>query len=863
MTKPLNELESLGRYKLLHELGRGGMSVVYLAQDTKLGREVAIKCVDISNKSNAKLAQSLRSEAQLLAQLNHPNIVQLYDVVEQQNVLGLVIEFVGGDTLTKRLIQTPSKEVKLKWLAEVAEGLASAHQKGIAHCDLKADNVLITQGSVAKIADFGIAKLKLNDYLEDDGLTRIDSVSGSYFSLSPEQATGDVVDSRTDLFSLGVLIYQSLIGAHPFGDTGNKVALLQRIISAPLELSTPVRSKLGVRLTELISNLLSKKPEDRLYSASEVAELLRGAQSDKSATTPQDDDTLEIPLQAIENEQRSTQVSKKNSWKNRLALVLAGFLVGIALIQLGQKFSSKPTNISYIALDEIEIETSPDFNQELLPLVQSTLQASVEQAVLSLNNTGLISSREFQSIKGNYQVKAKATGVDSILSLVANCGKDKCDLILRKHEGEKMAASMQKNWPVAVQNLTDIRSGLRRELFGFYADTERDDFSQAITETGYREYISILLDSNNGKKSSSVHLSRIEGLIEKQPLFLPAYDLARRVAQRLKTQTGEKIYLASFEDILEQAPAKLKNSSTILDAKISLKLMQDKHDEAIDLYTVAQKVVADEEALLNLEANLAYFGDKPADLLKLDKKNVDLRPSAKNFYNLATSEYAFGNYEDADIALNKALGFYPNYSFALSLRATIAMKWGELDRAIENYSAAINLNPSGTNLTNIGLAFTLSGDHSQALESQKMAMKEAPRNVGVRLNIADAYNAAGQIELSKKFYYEVIELTTPPKNASDYRLRVQALAHVGDFVQAIKTLNLANKKFPDDAKLEYVSALVHALSGNSTAAVVAVDSSIQQGTGRIWFSFSWFYPLCTNSSFRDLTYPETQPLCNR
>ena len=173
MNTPLSQLESLGRYTLIRELGRGGMSVVYLAKDKELGREVAIKCVDTSDPSAAKLAERLRSEAKLLAQLNHPNIVQLYDVVEQDNILGLVIEFIGGDTLTQRLKQAPTKEVKLKWLAEVADGLASAHKKGIAHCDLKADNVLITQDNIAKVADFGIAKVKLDDYLQAVSYTHL------------------------------------------------------------------------------------------------------------------------------------------------------------------------------------------------------------------------------------------------------------------------------------------------------------------------------------------------------------------------------------------------------------------------------------------------------------------------------------------------------------------------------------------------------------------------------------------------------------------------------------------------------------------------------------------------------------------
>ena len=169
MSDALNHIERLGRYQILRELGRGGMSVVYLARDSELERDVAIKCVDTSEPATARLVERLRAEAKLLAQLNSPHIVQLYDVVEQDAVLGLVIEFVGGHTLTQRLQQAPSRAVLLRWLAEVAEGLASAHQQGIAHCDLKGDNVLITQHNVAKIADFGIARAKLDDYLADEG----------------------------------------------------------------------------------------------------------------------------------------------------------------------------------------------------------------------------------------------------------------------------------------------------------------------------------------------------------------------------------------------------------------------------------------------------------------------------------------------------------------------------------------------------------------------------------------------------------------------------------------------------------------------------------------------------------------------
>lgn len=854
MSDTLNHITHLGRYQVLRELGRGGMSVVYLARDSELERDVAIKCVDTSKPATARLVERLRAEAKLLARLNSPHIVQLYDVVEQDAVLGLVIEFVGGQTLTQRLQQAPSRAVLLRWLAEVADGLANAHQQGIAHCDLKGDNVLITQHNVAKIADFGIARARLDDYLADDGAARSGSVSGSYFSLSPEQATGQPVDTRSDLFSLAVLIHQALVGRHPFGETANKSALLDRIVNTPFTLASDAQSALGLRLAEVVSNLLNKAPAERLYSASEVAEFLRNAQ--QPAGQEADDTTQLIPLQPA-----PSAAPRWKTWLSRGALLAAGFVVGLGIIKYSALFSDSDDTVHFVALDTIEIKTAADFNAELLPLIQSTLQTSAEQAVLSLQNTGLISSREFDAVQGDYRQRATATGATSILNLLAECGRNKCDLKLRKFDGEQMAATEQRSWPVAVQNLTDIRNTLRAELLALYPGSARTDSEMAVSEDIYRTYLDVFLGSENGKQAKPEHLITLDKLIARQPFFIPAYDLARRVSQRLNTVTGDGVHLTRLERILAYAPDSLNEDPSILAAKIYVKLQQDRHDEAEELFVFAQQVVKDKSALINLESDLAYYGNQPQRLLELDRKNSVLRPSAKTFYNLATSEYSFGNHAAAKAAVDRALELNPDYSFALSLRGTVAMRQGDLTSAIKDFNEALKSNQSGSNYSNLGVALMLIGSYQEAIESFKRALEISDQNTTYQLNIADAYMLNQELELANRHYDAVIQLTSDPSKIREFRDRAQAFAQLGNHSEAIRTLNAATKKYPDQSDFQYAAAIVYTMSDNQIAAVVAVEEALETGVGKVWFTFPWFKKLCVNDSFRQLTLPETDSLC--
>jgi serine/threonine protein kinase/Tfp pilus assembly protein PilF len=251
------EPDKLEHYELLDCIGRGGMGLVYRARDTRLDRQVAIKCLR-TELFEAHYVERFKREALLLAKLNHPNIVQIYDFIEAPDQLALVMELVEGQNLQLHLREhiAPFTQ-RMRWLTEIAQGLAVAHDAGIIHRDLKAENILINQRKVAKITDLGIAKS------QDYNATLTDHVAGSYCSMSPEQAMGEAIDFKSDLFSFGILAYQLLCGAHPFGDTNNKLQLMQRIISHPPTAPGKHNPNLPAEINDLLGQLLSKDPAKR------------------------------------------------------------------------------------------------------------------------------------------------------------------------------------------------------------------------------------------------------------------------------------------------------------------------------------------------------------------------------------------------------------------------------------------------------------------------------------------------------------------------------------------------------------------------------------------------------------------------
>jgi serine/threonine-protein kinase len=249
--------KTIAHYQVLEKLGEGGMGVVYKARDTRLGRSVAIKVV------NAEFTQRFEREAKAISALNHPHICTLYDVGEHEGTPYLVMEYVEGKPLKGPL---PANEA-LPFAIQVGEALAAAHKAGITHRDLKPDNILLTSEGSVKVLDFGLAKLQPNLAVDASTVTMTEQgvVTGTVPYMSPEQAKGEPVDARSDIFSFGAVLYEVLSGRRAFRGETMGATLAAVITSEP-----PPLKEAPAEVARIVGKMLAKKREARYQSAEEL-----------------------------------------------------------------------------------------------------------------------------------------------------------------------------------------------------------------------------------------------------------------------------------------------------------------------------------------------------------------------------------------------------------------------------------------------------------------------------------------------------------------------------------------------------------------------------------------------------------------
>src|SRR5271170_5970074 len=275
----------LGPYEIQSSLGAGGMGEVYRARDTRLDRTVAIKILPAHLSSDPGARQRFEREARTISSLNHPHICQLYDIGAQDGASFLVMEFLEGETLAERLHKGPLQlEQCLKIAIELSEGLEKAHRSGIIHRDLKPANIFLTQDGHAKLLDFGLAKAisqatgsgpeETRAVEEDMNLTSPGSAVGTVAYMSPEQARGEALTERSDLFSLGIVIYEMVSGQRPF--VGSTTAVIfDSILNRQPEPLFQVTPNLPIAFGDMLARLMSKSSRERYQSAREVIETLQ------------------------------------------------------------------------------------------------------------------------------------------------------------------------------------------------------------------------------------------------------------------------------------------------------------------------------------------------------------------------------------------------------------------------------------------------------------------------------------------------------------------------------------------------------------------------------------------------------------
>jgi len=291
---PLPPHTRLGRYEILSQVGAGGMGEVYRARDGRLGRDVAVKVLPEAIAADPEAASRFAREARAVAALSHPNVLALFDVGEQDGTSFVVTELLYGETLRHRITDGPVPvRAAIDWAIQIAHGLAAAHDKGIIHRDLKPENLFVTRDGGLKVLDFGLALQVIlpegsPDVTRlDDGYTSPGTVLGTVGYMSPEQARGQVVDHRADIFALGAIIFEMLSGRRAFQGRTSADTIAATVRDDPPELQG-LNPSVPPGLVRIVQRCLAKDPAGRFHSSHDLALALDALSHDKGAPLASD-----------------------------------------------------------------------------------------------------------------------------------------------------------------------------------------------------------------------------------------------------------------------------------------------------------------------------------------------------------------------------------------------------------------------------------------------------------------------------------------------------------------------------------------------------------------------------------------------
>ena len=359
------------RYEIVREIARGGMANVYLAQDTKLDRAVALKVLPAELSRDPAFVERFRLEAQAAASLNDPTIVAVYDWGQEQSTSFIVMEYVEGRSLRDVINHgTVASDQAAQIGADIAKALAAAHRAGVVHRDIKPGNVLITPTGQVKVTDFGIARANG----VGDGLTRTGAVMGTATYFSPEQAQGLSVDARSDIYSLGVVLYEMVTGAVPFvGDSAVSVAYLH--VREPVQAPSQHAPDLPTALETIILTCLAKDPNERYQSADELrADLLRFRRGQAviggpatAAVAAIGDQTVAMARTTVAPIIAGTSGPARPKSRGPVALVIAFLvvLIGVVAFLLIQVFSDTSANAKTVAVKSVVGQTEAEARKTL------------------------------------------------------------------------------------------------------------------------------------------------------------------------------------------------------------------------------------------------------------------------------------------------------------------------------------------------------------------------------------------------------------------------------------------------------------------------------------------------------------------
>jgi serine/threonine protein kinase/Tfp pilus assembly protein PilF len=703
----------ISHYKILEKLGEGGMGIVYKAQDTKLDRIVALKFLPQHLTSDSVEKERFVQEAKAASALNHPNITTIYEIDEFEGQMFIAMEYCEGKTL-KQVIEKEALSVKkgLDIGIQICEGLTIAHEKGIVHRDIKSANIMLTPRGQVKIMDFGLAKLKGATKLTD---TR--STLGTAAYMSPEQAQGEEVDQRSDIFSFGVVLYELLTGRLPF-EGEHQAAIIYSIINEEPQPVARFNNQVSAKLEDIVFKALAKDKEERYQHIDDLlADLRREKKSLEYIKTAQ------IPKEAV---------ALKPKKKLLPFIVPASIVFIIALVFL----VLKPFKFEIVPEKKAAAEENTLAIMYFENLVDREDKERLGEIVTNLLITGLSESK--------YLNVVSSQRLYDILKLLGKEGVK----VIDKNDASQVATKAGAKWMllgnilqvepqvILTSQLVEVESGrvlsseritgepgekifaivdkltvaVKKDL-SLPAQAQKEETPKVADVTthspeAYRYYL------EGVDYFYKVYYTEAEKSFRKALEYDSTFAMAYYWLAIIKTGGEQKALVAKAVQYSDRVSQKEKYYIKCLEAGTSGNQMQ----EIKALEKIIEQYPDEKEAYFMLATVYQVQLRKYEQAIGCLNKAIAIDPLYKIAYNLLAYAYNdIGDFEKSIWAINKYISLAPDEANPYDTRADLYAYNGKLDQAIESYKKALEIKPDFyASLAKLGDMYLFKKEYTQA-----------------------------------------------------------------------------------------------------------------------------------------------------
>jgi tetratricopeptide (TPR) repeat protein len=856
---PASPAARLSNYRLDRLLGAGGMGSVYLARDLALDRLVAIKFIAADRATDDASRKRRIREARAAAALDHPNICGVHEViVEPDGRACIVMQYVEGQTLADKLTGGPlDVRMALSIATDVAAALAAAHGQGIIHRDVKPQNIMLTTAHGAKLLDFGLA---VHSHVGGAAVT--DTTATSLTSpgvlvrtlpyMSPEQVAQRPLDARSDLFSLGAVLFECLTGPRPFtGPSSVEVATL--ILHEDPPPVSALRPELTEQHDELCRRLLAKHPDDRFHSAEELLGALRvctpdphrshsGSRSGRS-TTPI---TTGARSGSARRSARMLAVTGIHLFRApRAAGVVALVLIAFTAVALAGRPSAWRRGTS--ASGTILIGVLPFRNESgssandpvvagLREAVARRLEAVPEVRVLPLRETdtatrdGAKPADLARSLGAAFVVDgalvSSAQGLDVIASLVHPDGNPK---------------------PVGrfryAGNLVDLHRRLTEGLVAALGADASIDAGSAAASLPTEDPEAFAEDAQAraflerpdvpGNLDHAVRL--FKSAIDKDARFALAHAGLAEAYWAQSRETKDPAWPAKAMAANVDALAIDPNQAEV---RMSLAVMysgQGRHKDAVEELNRVKELQPQSDDPYRVLTDVYIAGASWEAAIAAAKEAVRLRPSYwRNHSQLGLAYFRAGKYDDAIPSYERVVQLQPDSARGYQTLGTVLQAAGKNDQALVQYEKAIAIRPSAGTYSNVGTLYFWGGNPANAADAYAKAVVLSPNDPDLHANLGDAYARLGEKTKAAHSYRRAVALVQAllAISANDsQQLAALALyqAKLGQHRAAADAIARAMTLSPADGQVLYVGALVHTLAGDVASGCTVLAEAVKHG----------------------------------